>query len=416
MDSEQSSEKYFDIIGFDPRGVNNTTPRLRCFPNAFNQQAWLFHQTDYSLLWDSESILGLEWARAEALGQSCSRDKNENDMVRHANTAQVVEDIVEIIERHAQWRENEAKSILNGLEDSKKTRSVLERTAWKRGKEMLQYWGFSYGTIIGSTFSAMHPDRVGRVILDGVVDPIDHYSGGWMTQLQDTDKIITKFCEYCFEAGQDKCPLFTGDSAKDIEVRVEQIMNGLHDSPIPVSASETRGPEVVLFGDIYLMMLSAMYFSYASAESFFTLLAQLDSVNATSVAVDSIATIKQGFLKAAKSSHSCHEDGPFSDACVSSNYISGIGASQSIFCMDMGGKSNLTKEGFKEYLGDLRSQSKWISRSWALNKISCTGYTVQPAWTFDGMWSYNFIFKHVHAHCRLRSHRWQYFKPYPLNW
>jgi len=33
------------------------------------------------------------------------------------------------------------------------------------------------GTVLGATFSAMNPDRVSRVILDGVVDTDDYYNG-----------------------------------------------------------------------------------------------------------------------------------------------------------------------------------------------------------------------------------------------
>ena len=39
------------------------------------------------------------------MGASCAREWESDDMVRYANTAQVVEDMVEIIERHGKaWR------------------------------------------------------------------------------------------------------------------------------------------------------------------------------------------------------------------------------------------------------------------------------------------------------------------------
>jgi len=35
--------------------------------------------------------------------------------------------------------------------------------------------GFSYGTTLGATVTAMFPERVDKVVLDGVQNPHDYY-------------------------------------------------------------------------------------------------------------------------------------------------------------------------------------------------------------------------------------------------
>lgn len=37
--------------------------------------------------------------------------------------------------------------------------------------------GFSYGTALGATVAAMFPERMGRVVLDGVLNPYEYYHG-----------------------------------------------------------------------------------------------------------------------------------------------------------------------------------------------------------------------------------------------
>lgn len=41
---------------------------------------------------------------------------------------------------------------------------------------LLRFWGISGGTIMGATFAAMFPDRVDRVVLDGVADSEEYYN------------------------------------------------------------------------------------------------------------------------------------------------------------------------------------------------------------------------------------------------
>lgn len=57
------------------------------------------------------------------------------------------------------------------------------------GETKLNYWGFSYGTAVGSTFAAMFPDRVGRIVLDGNDNARmwnDRFDEGAIDSLQDT--------------------------------------------------------------------------------------------------------------------------------------------------------------------------------------------------------------------------------------
>lgn len=147
LDSPDEGQ-LFDILSFDPRGVNNTTPALSCFPHAFNQQTWLLRFPDIGLLWDSDSVVGLEWARAAALGASCSAGRTDVDMLPYVNTAQVVQDMVEIIEREGEWRAWEAERLLGREPDQDAAKqSILQRTAYHPAKEKIQFWGMSYGTV-----------------------------------------------------------------------------------------------------------------------------------------------------------------------------------------------------------------------------------------------------------------------------
>ena len=39
------------------------------------------------------------------------------------------------------------------------------------GDAKLNYLGYSYGTFLGATYAELYPDSVGRLVLDGAIDP-----------------------------------------------------------------------------------------------------------------------------------------------------------------------------------------------------------------------------------------------------
>lgn len=183
-----SNSKYFDIISFDPRGINNTTPQVVCFPSTFNRQAFDLQQVGEGLVGSSESFEN-SYARSNAVGIGCADRIGLNvtggpGIGGFVTTANVVADMVEMIEQHGAWREAEAIRLLSETSPERDLRrslakadAILEKTRWQKGSEKLLYWGFSYGTVLGATFAAMQPDRAGRMAIDGVCDSEDYYSG-----------------------------------------------------------------------------------------------------------------------------------------------------------------------------------------------------------------------------------------------
>ncbi len=71
------------------------------------------------------------------------------------------------------------------------------------GEDRLDYLGYSYGTIIGATFAADHPDQVGHFVLDGATDPLvggpdGTTDGGFPYYADDgVDAALDRFIELC---------------------------------------------------------------------------------------------------------------------------------------------------------------------------------------------------------------------------
>jgi pimeloyl-ACP methyl ester carboxylesterase len=177
LSANDTQRLHFDVIGFDPRGINNTTPTISCFPDDGARQFWAVQSQAQGMLSDNRTFPYV-YGRTEALAKSCSQliGHEQEEIGRYVSTPNVVQDMVAIIEALGEWREMKAKASVS-CGKSKRKDEIMERSRWRKGEEKLLYWGFSYGTLLGATFASMHPGKVGKLVLDGVVDAKDYYDG-----------------------------------------------------------------------------------------------------------------------------------------------------------------------------------------------------------------------------------------------
>lgn len=70
------------------------------------------------------------------------------------------------------------------------------------GQTKMHYWGFSYGSVLGTTYAQMFPEQSHRIMIDGVVNPHVHYGEIGDTSLVDTDNCWQGLLEECFKAGE----------------------------------------------------------------------------------------------------------------------------------------------------------------------------------------------------------------------
>lgn len=230
----------------------------------------------------------------------------------------------------------------------------------------------------------MHPGRVHRLVLDGNMDPADHYAGAFQHSLQDADKVVAKHAEYCHHAGPAKCPLYDATSPEAIEARFTAIMQSFKSNPITVPLPGNLGPEILTYGDVHLSLLGSVYFPYALTELFWNLLPALEARNTSHPWILSLAKRKQATMKPAKqprTTPSCDPTAGGGDVNSCQPYHAWAGAFATVSCMDAGGgPSSLTREAFSAHRAELAAQSRWVSPTWSRNKLMCEGTTVAPAW------------------------------------
>jgi pimeloyl-ACP methyl ester carboxylesterase len=202
----------FDLVGFDPRGVANSTPALWCNSDADNDRL----RADPTVEYTQEGVDHLEKENKEFV-QRCV-DKMGKEFLANMGTANVAKD-------------------LEGI------RQAL-------GDDKLTYLGYSYGTRIGATYAEAYPDKVRAMILDGAIDPNADQIEEEIRQAAAFQKAFDNYAADC--ATNPDCPLGT-DPTKAVDVYKSLV------EPLVKNPAKTKDPRGLSYNDAIVGTILPLY-------------------------------------------------------------------------------------------------------------------------------------------------------------
>ncbi|KAK7428992.1 hypothetical protein QQZ08_004399, partial [Neonectria magnoliae] len=253
--------EQYNFVSFDPRGVNNSGLSLDCFSgnaearSAFNR----LHSTGATNI--SSTSLEEQYYSSSIYGEWCNDAvKNESPHGYYVTTPAVAHDLLTFIEAEA------------------------EAAGQSPSDARLWCYGVSYGTVVGTTFASMFPDRVERMVLDGVVNAEEYYNNDWRDNVDQMDEAMKKFSSFCHSAGPKACS-FWGPTPADITARMDALIHQLQNHPVPLSGVQTRDlPTLVTYSDLKALFFTTIYAPLVSFPVMADILHQLERGDASALA------------------------------------------------------------------------------------------------------------------------------------
>jgi pimeloyl-ACP methyl ester carboxylesterase len=204
----------YDIVGFDPRGVDRSAP-IECLTDE---------ETDASYASDAKPDTEAELEKALADSEDfIKKCEEKNEFLTHYSTAESARDM----------------DIL---------RAAL-------GDKKINFFGKSYGTYLGTLYAQFFPNKVGRMILDGALDPNISILEQNISQAVGFDIALDAFLADC--AKQDDCPLPA--NRQEATAAIIALFTTAATNPLPRKTKVENDERVATESLIVLGTASALY-------------------------------------------------------------------------------------------------------------------------------------------------------------
>lgn len=203
--TDKKLQQNFDIVGFDPRGVNHSTA-VKCYTNPKVLDAYVYDIPAGER--GSDKWIAENEAASQKFGEGCL--KYTGKLLGYVDT-------------------------ISATRDMDMLRAAL-------GDKKLNYLGYSYGTLLGSTYANLFPSKTGKLVLDGVVDPTVTPFTLSATQATGFENALRAFFAACPDLSGpngDSCPFTGGVDAAMSYVR--QQLDSLDASPLRNSDGRELG-------------------------------------------------------------------------------------------------------------------------------------------------------------------------------
>ena len=207
----------FDLVGFDPRGVGDSTA-VDCIGDGAKDA-----EADLDPTPDTEAEITAIVDQVGASAQACA--DAQGDLLPHVGT-------------------------MNSARDLDRIREAV-------GDERLSYVGFSYGTSLGATYANLFPDKVRALVLDGAVDPSTGVDGtgeqqGGSYGDQDFRESFDRFAQAC--AAAESC-----SAGPDATKLLNEVRAKVEQAPIAAPTVEAEDGRKLTIGLFETAVASALY-------------------------------------------------------------------------------------------------------------------------------------------------------------